>query len=67
MTDYPACKELSVVIRDLRGVDVALSFISYEETRTLVKSMYRKFNFLISQPKHMLWVLKTTVSMRWFL
>ena len=25
-----------------------------------------KFNFLISQPKHMLWVLKRTVSMRWF-
>ena len=25
---------------------------------TLVKSVYRKTNFLISQPKHMLWVLK---------
>ena len=24
------------------------------------------FNFLISQPKHMLWVLKRTVSMRRF-
>ena len=34
--------------------------------RTLVKSMYRKFNFLISQPKHMLWVFKRTVSLRWF-
>ena len=33
--------------------------------RTLV-SVYRKFNFLISQPKHMLWVLKRTVSMRRF-
>ena len=27
-------------------------------------SMFRKTNFLISQPKHMLWVLKRTVSMR---
>ena len=26
--------------------------------RTLVKSAYRKTYFLISQPKHMLWVLK---------
>ena len=32
--------------------------------RTLVKSAYQKTNFLISQPKHMLWVLKRTVSMR---
>ena len=26
--------------------------------RPLVKSVYHKINFLISQPKHMLWVLK---------
>ena len=32
--------------------------------RTLVKSAYRKTDFLISQPKHMLWVLKRTVSIR---
>ena len=40
--------------------------------KTLVKSEYQKFcliifqknNFLIFQPKHMLWVLKRTVSMR---
>ena len=31
-----------------------------------VKSVYRKTNFLISQPKHMLWVLKRAVSMRRF-
>ena len=30
----------------------------------LVKSAYQKNNFLISQQKHMLWVLKRTVSMR---
>ena len=35
-------------------------------TRPLVKSVYQKINFLISQPKHMLWVLKRTVSMRRF-
>ena len=34
--------------------------------RPLVKSAYQKNNFLISQPKHMLWVLKRTVSMRRF-
>ena len=34
--------------------------------RTLVKSGYPKTNFLISQPKHMLWVLKRTVAMRRF-
>ena len=35
-------------------------------TEALVKSAYQKFNFLISKPKHMLWVLKRTVSMRRF-
>ena len=29
--------------------------------RLLVKSAHRKINFLISQPKHMLWVLNETV------
>ena len=31
------------------------------------KSVYQKVIFLISQPKHMLWVLKRTVSMRRFI
>ena len=35
-------------------------------TRTLVQSAYQKINFLISQPKHMLWELKRTVSLRRF-
>ena len=34
--------------------------------RPLVKSAYQKIIFLISQPKHMLWVLKRTVSVRRF-
>ena len=32
--------------------------------RLLVKSAYRRNSFLISPPKHMLWVLKRTFSMR---
>ena len=32
----------------------------------LVKSANQKIIFLISHPKHMLWVLKRTVSMRQF-
>ena len=36
----------------------------FELCRPLVKSEYQKNNFLISQPKYMLWILKRTVSMR---
>ena len=36
-----------------------LFFINYLFIRTLVRSAYQITNFLISQPKHMLWVLKT--------
>ena len=36
------------------------------DNRPLVKSVYQKINFLISQPKHTLWVIKGTVSMRGF-
>ena len=35
-------------------------------TRPLVKSVYQKIKFLISKPKHMLWVLKRIVSLRRF-
>ena len=34
--------------------------------RALVMIAYQVINFLISQPKHMLWVLKRTVAMRRF-
>ena len=34
--------------------------------RALVMIAYQAVNCLISQPKHMLWVLKRTVAMRWF-
>ena len=35
--------------------------------RDLVKSAYKVITYPISQPKHMLWVLKRTVSMRRFI
>ena len=31
-------------------------------TRTLGKSVYQKCNILISQPKHMVWVLKRSLN-----
>ena len=34
--------------------------------RPLIQNAYQKRIFLISQPKHMLWVLKRTVSLRRF-
>ena len=55
----------SVVTEALIEPDLILQvnfFIIY--TSTLVKSAQRKTNFLISQPKHMLWVRKRTVSLR---
>ena len=36
-------------------------------TRPLDKKMLLKNIFLISQPKHMLTVLKRTITMRWFI
>ena len=34
--------------------------------RSFVKSAYQEIKNLVSQPKHMLWVLKRTVSVRRF-
>ena len=36
----------------------------HSKFRPLVKSDYPKNNFLISQPKYVLWVFKWTISMR---
>ena len=41
-------------------------FSTTDTSKTLDKSAYQKINFLVSHPKHMLWVLKRTVSMRQF-
>ena len=37
-----------------------------EGARPPYKLCYEILILLISQPKHMLWILKRTVSMRWF-
>ena len=50
----------SIYFTGIKGVEITCTY------RPLVKSAYQKINFLISQPKHMLWVLKRTVSMRRF-
>ena len=39
---------------------------AWSGSRPSVKSAYQKINVLLSQAKHMLWVLKGTVSMRRF-
>ena len=45
---------------------IMLIRLCYLSHRPLVKSAKQKNDFLISEPKHMLWVLKRTVSMRRF-
>ena len=56
----PQWKELSTIeVRDVPGCCIKVY-------RPLVRNVYKKFNFLISQPEHMLCVLKRTVSMRRF-
>ena len=44
----------------------SLNTKSETESRPPDKNLYLNIIFLISQPKHMLWVLKKTVSMRRF-
>ena len=46
-------------------VTIPLMFVV--KSRHPEKSAYSNIVFFISQPKHMLWVLKRTVSMRRFL
>ena len=53
---------LTVTWVGLQYVIVVLS----DHSRSPDTSAYHKIIFLISQPKHMLWVLKRTVSMRRF-
>ena len=42
------------------------SFKYFAKPRPQDKSAYQKIIYLISQPKHMLWALKRTISMRLF-
>ena len=53
-------KYLSYWLKKVKSKQNLMKLIPYH--RTLVKSALRKFNFLISQPKHMLWVLKYVVG-----
>ena len=46
--------------------DIKVPFSPTDHLRPPDKSAYLKIMFLISQPKHMLWVLKRAVSMRGF-
>ena len=58
---------IGILIAHLRAfVSGELKIILSLSIRTLVKDVYQKNNFLISQPKLMLWVFKRTVSMRRF-
>ena len=45
---------------------IVISIHFFLRCQAFNKSVYQKINFLISQPKHMLWVLKRTFSMRRF-
>ena len=40
------------------GFKIHLPEYLQHKTKPLVKSAHQKYNFLIPQPKHMLWVLK---------
>ena len=53
-----------LMLHHLAGATIQVAnLVNY---RPLVKSVYQKNIFLISQPNYMLWVLKRTVSMRRF-
>ena len=47
-------------------INIQMSTKNILQKMDTVKTEYLKFIILISQPKHMLWVLKRTVSMRRF-
>ena len=53
-------KAVSVVSACSNSDCYSLSIVSWPPD----KSTYLKINFLISQPKHMFWVLKITVSVK---
>ena len=67
------CQSAEKDVVENEEVKVSGKFINHSECQTvpyfirpLVERAYQKYNFLISQLKHMLWVLKRTVSMRRF-
>ena len=67
LTEYEICSSFIfctfyAVITCTNKIEVQQAFVVLFQA--LVKSAYQKINFLISQPKHLLWVLKRTVSLR---
>ena len=56
---WNSCKRLPNFV-NVAALNVVLVLKLLTPYRTLVKSAYQKINFLISQSKHMLWVLKRT-------
>ena len=56
----------SLIFDTIGPLSIELAGLEHWKTRTLVKSAYQKNIFLISKPKHLLRVLKRTVSMRRF-
>ena len=58
------CQKNWIQIRPDFGPDKMLHKLAFH--RPLMKSACQKIYLLISQPKHMLWVLKRTVSVRLF-
>ena len=53
-------------LSDCADAQAGVGLLMFRANRPPDKSAYLKIIFLISQPKHMLWVLKRTVSMRRF-
>ena len=65
--------EVEVCLKEMTELDASfehrknmLKLIKYIDIRPPDRSVLLKNNFLISEPKYMLWVLKRTISMRWF-
>ena len=58
-------KSASILVAVHRTAFIAENSVM-DESRPLVRSVCQKSNFLISQSKHMFWVLKRTISIRRF-
>ena len=62
--EHLSCKRVAQVLFPAGALGIFQ--LCFMLVTTLVKSALLKINILISQPKHMLWVLKRTISMEWF-
>ena len=62
---FDVIEEVDAII-DKSGTTVTAEIQGYVSSFIQTRVCIWELFFLISQPKHMLWVLKRTVSMRWF-